>query len=627
MEQRFRNDSIAVPSLDKMRSLIIDDDGFWHRPEYPEYKLDLAAPKPFLVPSFDKGVVEVLPSEKQNRKICFVEEVSVLEIENRFQMMEPDEMDDDESYEIEIVEGSGEGNGQDDADFYLEMIDGEIFYVFETEDDISVSDEENDSDESSDSSSSTSESEMQTPSGGPIAPLQLNFGELIAPTLDDSMVLLDTTFDMVEVSVKEEKKMSEGVESQPIENEKPQNGNGETSNVVTHPDESDSPDRGPKPSIGGFDTPPGSPDRLPCGAFSPSPPTTPKSILKIPASPGVSSPSKAKRDKKLKKEKTNKKEKTFSRTFVRAADFDGEHRVYSWEKPTWANQQLKSTGKGDDIRQGANLSGPITDANKLIKSGKVKWEKPEWARCGDESDRADDLDAKEELIRQIQDGIVSLPGLQHNKRRLRLSVNGSVLAEGGDIVKPITKATIIRKPANINHIANPKILRATPGGQKLWNGENLAGPVTQATNVKKYGWEKPSWVKAKLNPTNSSENVKAGQEVVPAENESSITWEKPDWAKKRGVSRGHSEIGFASKKEYSWEKPSWAKSRINGTADNPRETSTTLKPTDKGQLALQGGKLEKPITFLPHMNGSSVESQPDKEKPGVRRTKSHGTDT
>ena len=594
-----------VPPLDQLRSLIIDEGGFWHRPEYPEYKLQLAAPKAFLVPSFDEGVVEVLPTEKQNRKINFVEEVNVLEIENRFQMMELEDVDDDdESYEIEIVEGSGAGSCEDDADFYLEMIDGEIFYVFETEDDISISDEESSSDGSSDSSSS-SESEMQTPTEGPVAPLQFNFGELMAPTLDDSMVHLNASFELVDFTDEEENNVSE-IESKLSENGKPHDNYVEKSivGVANIADEPESPDHEAKPTIG-LDTP----------AVSPTP------SIGCPSSP--SSPTKTK-----KKPKKERKEKTFTKTFVRASDFDGEHRVFSWETPTWANTQLKSTGKGDCIRQGANLSAPITHAQKLIESGKVKWEKPEWARNGDESEQADDVDATEELIRKIQDGTVSLPGLRNNKRRLKLSVNGSVLAKGGDIVKPITKATIIRKPSNINFLANPKILRATPGGQKLWKGENLAGPVTQATTVKKYEWEKPSWAKTNLNQTDAGGKVKAGKDMAApitkaTDNESPNSWDKPDWANRRGVSRAHSEIAGASKKEYTWEKPSWAKPRFDGTSGNLEGALATLKPTEKGQLAFRGVKLEKPITSLPHMTSASVDSQSQSDKPGIRRTKSH----
>src|SRR3569623_985447 len=96
---------------------------------FPRYFKDLAPAKPFLVPSFDNQVVEVLPSAKANRKIRFDEQILVQEIENRYASMDYEE-DDDDSYEIEIVDDD------EDADFYLEIVDGEVVYVFETEDDI-----------------------------------------------------------------------------------------------------------------------------------------------------------------------------------------------------------------------------------------------------------------------------------------------------------------------------------------------------------------------------------------------------------------------------------------------------------------------------------------------------------
>jgi hypothetical protein len=107
--------------------------------DFPRYFTPLAAAKPFLVPTFDNQVVELLPAEKANRKICWDEQILVQEIENRYGDMEVEEGEED-SYEIEIVDDDG------DADFYLEIVDGEVFYVFETEDDISEEEESDDDD-------------------------------------------------------------------------------------------------------------------------------------------------------------------------------------------------------------------------------------------------------------------------------------------------------------------------------------------------------------------------------------------------------------------------------------------------------------------------------------------------
>jgi hypothetical protein len=349
----------------------------------------------------------------------------------------------------------------------------------------------------------------------------------------------------------------------------------------------------------------------------------PTSILKV----NTPSPSKQKkkRDKKVKKEK---KEKTFTKTFVRVADFDGEHRVYNWEKPTWTNQKLKSTGKGDDIRKGANLANPITDAAVLIQKGEVKWEKPEWALQNSDSNfSVEDVNAKEELIRKIQDGSMNLRGMRNSRRRLKLSINGDLLAAGSDIVKPITKATIIKKPANINYVANPKILRATPGGSKVWSGESLAAPVTQATSLKKYDWEKPSWVSPQLHSTGAGEMLKTGADVTkPIGSNAKVEWEKPDWTKKRTIGRHKSSDLNEMKREYTWEQPSWAKGRAP-ESETMREGNSemdggiaVLKPTEKGQLARRGAKLERPITLLPHLVAAKEHEEKASPTRTIRRT-------
>ena len=102
----------------------------------------------------------------------------IQEIENRFAYSYPEDEDDD-SYEIEIVEDDG------DADFYLEIVDGEVFYVFETEDDIS----EDDSEESDEMEDSETETDLE---GSPRQPLQLPIATMSAPPLlddDDSDLL------------------------------------------------------------------------------------------------------------------------------------------------------------------------------------------------------------------------------------------------------------------------------------------------------------------------------------------------------------------------------------------------------------------------------------------------------
>lgn len=609
--------NVVVPPLEAMKTIVVDEDGIWHRPVYPKFRQALAEPKPVLMASFENQTIESIPAVKENQKIRFSEDVDVMCIENRFQLMDPADYEDDDSYEIEIVEGNGSGG--DDADFYLEMIDGEIFYVFETEDDISV--------ESNDSSSDGNDAGVAS------APIQLDIGGLMAPTV--SAVQMGESFSHLEYDQSETSiSASEGLNYE--------NGEVKIEDIIqfelpslpmARDEQPNPPVTSPAPGdealspkaecpIRRADIAPSSPRRLPSISnfdsdvpASPSRSPPPKSILKAcPISPvpslGKTSLAKEKREKKPKKEK-----KTFTKTFVRATDFDGEHRVYSWEKPTWANQQLKSTGKGDDIRSGADLANPITNAANLIEKGQVKWEKPEWALNNADVSEVDDRNAKEELIRKIQEGTMNLPNLGRSKSRLKLSINGSILATGGDIVKPITKATIIKKPS-INFVANPKILRATPGGSRVWSGENLEAPVTLATTIKKYSWETPSWVSKKLQTTNSGEKLVKGGGALDVTSsqpiaEKRIEWEKPDWTKKRSIVRraDSAQLDEGHKKEYGWQKPSW--------------TQAKLKPAKSNSFGEGSGdrfELAKPITKLPELANNP---ELVKEKPSMaRRTKS-----
>jgi Dullard-like phosphatase family protein len=63
----------------------VDDSDVWHRPTYSRYTEFLKQARPCLL-SVDGELVQVLPSEKENRTIRFDESTSVMEIENRFTM-------------------------------------------------------------------------------------------------------------------------------------------------------------------------------------------------------------------------------------------------------------------------------------------------------------------------------------------------------------------------------------------------------------------------------------------------------------------------------------------------------------------------------------------------------------
>ena len=461
---------------------------------FPRYTLELAKPKPFLMPSFDNQIVSILPSEKSNRKIRFDEDVLVQEIENRFAYMYPDEDDDDDSYEIEIVEDDG------DADFYLEIVDGEVFYVFETEDDIS-DDEEMEYEDSAVVSDSEEGDDDQ-----PQQPLQLDIAKMSAPDLDSDTdqqpYTLPKSISSAPVVSKEKKEPSvkpapapasqsdqepmspptstgtigsssadDEVLSTPVSPEKPKIGRGPAAEIIPEPASPIATNIAPASPVKGIKNPG-------------------RSILKAcPESPKVAAPVKKKKPNKT----GGKKEKTFTKTYVRAEQYDGEHRVYTWEKPSWTEKRLRSTGKGDDIRQGANLANPITFPKKKPANAHLEEE-------GDDEKAASPYQGldKDEIVRRIMGGDSSalpLIGYRGKQRKLKFSIHGSSIRSGGDIVKPITQATQLRKKDDVNKLADPKKLKATSVGSEVRQGKDLQAPVTMATVTKKYEWEKPAWAK------------------------------------------------------------------------------------------------------------------------------------
>jgi hypothetical protein len=573
-----------------------------------------------------------LPADKPNRKICWDEQILVQEIENRYADMEVEEGEED-SYEIEIVDDDG------DADFYLEIVDGEVFYVFETEDDISDEEESDDEDDEStmtggDVSTGAhseiveeSDNEMSPPEGGtlPSTPVQVPTS-MALPSLDedsstdaDSNLLPEETRpaviepDCASLDVKSAQNNSEeeptrmnlsgddtGSEVFSMKSIRPQSHN--VSSAIEYATSADmaSPTQGreqlsPAPShasvepetltgaavisgspsttcSSGYITPiqkkkdsvqifvvdmvPSSPSSTPVPPLSPGNASTltPRSILKAcPESPKKHIPPKKPRDKSKPKEK---KEKTFTKTYVRAEQYNCETTVsYAWEKPSWTSKQLRSTDKGEQVRSGGNLANPITFPKKLPANADLLQEE------GLEIDGVayEQVD-KEELIRRLKGG-------SHGRhRKLKFSINGAKIRDGGDIVQPITQATVFRKPENINRIANQDVLKKSAIGDAVKEGKNLAQPVTFATVNKTFQWEKPEWAKR-------LESKKEAQETT---DEGSATY---------------SSSGFVSpskqKKTYTWEKPSWTKQR--------------LAPTENGDVVKDGASLAMPITLLPDL--------------------------
>lgn len=569
-----------------------NDDIQFERKQFPRYTQPLAPAKPFLVPSFDDEVVEILPSEKPNRKIRFSDNILVQEIENRYAYMYPED-DDEDSYEIEIVDDDG------DADFYLEIVDGEVFYVFETEDDIS-------DDESDEDMDIVSESETSTDDERPRGALQLPIGNMLAPNLDDDgseeqLLLPPPVKAPAPAPVKASPASQPAVPKQPVavtpaaesDDDEPMSPKKEDENnsglvrdeapvsplglesAPCTPVQSKKPSLGSLPDAPIVDHVPISPIAGPIAPASPGTNKTPvRSILRAcPESPKVS----VKKEKKPNKEK---KEKTFTKTYVRAEHYDGEHVAYNWEKPEWTKERkLRSTGKGEELRKGGNLANPITFPKKKPANAHLEEE---------ESEEQFEKINTEEVIRRLKGGdsatkgLISLPSYRGRQRNLKFSILGAKIRDGGDLVKPITKATVYRKPEDVNKLARPENLRSTEGGTKVRQGENLAAPVTQATVLKKYEWEKPEWAKARKT-----------QDSEPADPAKPITHIEKDEGRDVNNAANKSLLKPAlsaeeKKKKFEWEKPSWAQKPV-------------LRKTDKGEVVRSGDNLARPITQLPDL--------------------------
>jgi hypothetical protein len=559
----------------------------------------LQTPVPFLMPKEDSNQEEagsggthiVLPPEKENRKIRFQEEILVTEIENRFYLNDFPEDDEEGSYEIEIVEDDG------DADFYLEIVDGEVFYVFETEDDISL--ESAGSDDNNAESKAGAEDDITNQLN---ASMFLNVDNMMfAPDLDESdggresdlpmeisiqpdsatMESFNQASQFLELDDFMESSDEEEKETYPQNDDEPQKPNEPVfeseekvvgskgsrtesdDTLVVVEDEEASLDVGvpvgeplvkeaaeETVAVLPIDTKPeqvlmteGSrtasieqsehtSQSNPSFAATPtSSPVTPKtkSILRSNPTSPIKTPTK---DRGTKKKTT----KTFSKTYVRADELDGEHRVYSWAKPDWTKERkLRETGRADALRKG-KLEAPITFFPK----------KP--VNEGLEND-----DEVEEMVKKAMSNAPKSVSIFGTRKNLRVSVNGSRLREGADIVKPITQATVRQKP-EINKVANPGVLKPTQTGELVRKGGTLAAPVT--------------FPKKKMDGTNRVAN----KEIL-----------------RRKV------IAPQPKKQYEWSKPDWTK--------EPK-----LRHTAVGDAVKQGADLQGPITQAPHVRRKSSDT-------------------
>jgi len=468
---------------------------------YPIFSQELAPPKPFLVLSFDDEIVEVLPSQKANQKIAWDENVVVVEIENRYELEEyADDGSEEGDYQIEIVEDGS------DADFYLEIVDGEVYYVFETEDDLLSCD--------SDYSSEDYESDSYTEStpGHHQEDIQLPIDSTMPPILnensDKDSKFAGSSTTSAQTAVTEGKIFSETeIPSQLPSSEISLGTNSNRQEAAKHCIASNGSVDDPatvSPSTA-------SPKKVDNVALPMTPPSSPtKSILR------ACEPSPVK--KNVKPKRSSKKKKTFTKTYIQAENFDGEHQVYTWKKPDWTEKKLKSTKIGEQMKNSGNLANPITFPKKKPANHDVVFEET------NEGVNNEEIGVnKEELIRRLKGGdeavrmMVPLPKTRRSQRRLKFSLHGAKIRDGGDIAKPISNINARKEKNsehNVNHVANQEVLKKTHIGDKVRKG------IT-AVEKKSYSWEKPSWVETKLR-TSADE----------AEKEKKYRWEKPEWAKR-----------------------------------------------------------------------------------------------
>ena len=590
---------------------------------------ELAPPVPYLVPNQDGEPMEVVdPTEKPTQKLKWADDVELCEIENRYQLEEKYPEDDDEdSYEIEIVEDDG------DADFYLEIVDGEIFYVFETEDDDSMSSEEDDSDEmqqsDSDSNSSSSSEESSSYGEAPTQPLQLNIGDMLAPPLDfdddaadkkvagetllvatpaapsfdanSSMASFNASFmdfgdgedsdesdnyqgDGADASVDEQSEASsERKPPVPAQTDKKTDLSTTTSLLDQTKEE---PSR-VEPEIDAqldktqqTDVTPTAPAQEEGVVVTPtsSPVSVPKEKCLSPpqsfASPTDTSPVKSilkacppspKSPAPERKQKKSKQKKTEKTVTKRYVRADN----FDGEQMVFAWEKPKWTDKKlKETSKGADVRSGANLANPITFPKK----KPTNESLMYEDDKGNTID-KDELISRIQAGdsgalaFVPAPTYEgKHQRKLKCSLNGQKLRQGQDLAKPVTMATVNRKRDDVNHLANKTVLR------------NKVQTVRR-----QYSWEQPEWAIAKLRSSEKGAAVKKGESVAAP-----IT-----------------KINEIKKKEYAWEKPEWTKPKLSATRS--------------GEILKNGQDLQKSITRLP-------ESAREKRRPTKGTTDSSSAD-
>lgn len=177
-------------------------------------------------------------------------------------------------------------------------------------------------------------------------------------------------------------------------------------------------------------------------------------------------------------------------------------KSYEWEKPSWAKEnKLKKTEKGQAVKKGVDLQGPITQAPHLkdskssipqqepkkklkhkapaspSKTSKIEWEKPDWTK----------------------------------KPKLKKTEKGQAVKKGADLQRPITQAPHLKKQSTTTTNSEPQSPRKR---LKPKAGITQHASSTSPTKSKNIEWEKPEWTKApKLKKTKAGEQVKKGKDL------------------------------------------------------------------------------------------------------------------
>lgn len=248
------------------------------------------------------------------------------------------------------------------------------------------------------------------------------------------------------------------------------------------------------------------------------------------------------------------------------------HPKIEWEKPAWTKAQLRSTGKGEVVKKGADLQAPITHIKKILldddaspevkdaqetepKGKTIKWEKPDWAKPklratveGEEAPLETDSKGK----------VIGWEKPDWTKPKLRTTVEGEKVKTKGDLQKAITHVEK-NTSGTINFEANPMVLRPTDKGSLVRLGENLAKPITHVEKNPMADINFEANPHMLLKETDAGEGVKQGQSLS-----------KP--------------ITFAEKTEAS---------DVNFVAH-----PAILKKTEKGEIVKTKGDLQKAITHV-----------------------------